>query len=176
MHVLCIHCIITLRIFSIKLTETASTPPLPLLFQNRQTLQFGIYTFQYEIFTKYALVKSLCLSVYIVSSLLVLFSNSYREYRSVTFHTFIPKWTNYPIRNIDKVRIIAMSLYTLYHNFWKLVLNPLRECRFSTLSTIIPKWTNVPIWNVGFPMKNIDIVRICVISLYTLCHRFRFNL
>ena len=55
------------------------------------------------------------------------------------------------------------------------VLNPLRECRFSTLSTIIPNWTDVPIWNVGFPMKNIDIVSICVISLYTLCHHFRFH-
>ena len=43
------------------------------------------------------------------------------------------------------------------------------------LNTIIPKWTDVPIWNVGFPMKNIDIVRICAISLYTLCHHFRFH-
>ena len=53
--------IITFGILSIILTETARTPPSPLLFQNGETVQFGIYAFQLEIFTKYALVKSLCI-------------------------------------------------------------------------------------------------------------------
>ena len=78
------------------------------------SLQFGIYAFQYEIFAKYTVVKSLCIYCVII---VCMYSQILTE--NIGPSHFIPKWTNHPIRNIDKVRIIAISLYTLYHILWK---------------------------------------------------------
>ena len=74
------HCIITFRIFSINLT--ALHPQFWNIFNNPNrdrknstftsvipkwnSLQFGIYAFQYEIFAKYTLVKSLCIYCVII--------------------------------------------------------------------------------------------------------------
>ena len=167
------HCIITFRISSINLTETASTPSTSVI-PKWNPLQFGIYAFQYEIFAKYALVKSLCIYCVIIVCI----------YSQILTENICPSHFTLSFQNGPTIQFGILTKYALLQSLcthcviildFILLYNQNSECKYSILNTIIPKWTDVPIWNVGFPMKNIDIERICVISLYTLCHHFIFH-